>query len=219
MTNFFESKAKNIMAIIFSCFYAFMTFIGFDFNFAHYANLRYAVNTISSNVALLLLPVAVIVFIALRKKDFTFKKWLLPIAFGLMLVKSAITLYYSVMNTITVFDGEIHVTVLSLLIITALSFVAIAVMFVGTLGDFRLAALLKYGALSYAVITLLFLVFDFIAAGGLEYFEKISDLTDSVTFWIIYIRSLMVFIAQILFYIGLFILFPAKKKAKEQITA
>ena len=92
-------------------------------------------------------------------------------------------------------------------------------MFVGTLGDFKLAALLKYGALSYAVITLLFLVFDFIAAGGLEYFEKISALTDSVTFWIIYIRSLMVFIAQILFYIGLFILFPAKKKAKEQITA
>ena len=219
MTNFFESKAKNIMAIIFSCFYAFMTFIGFDFNFAHYANLRYAVNTILSNVALLLLPVAVIVFIALRKKDFTFKKWLLPIAFGLMLVKSAITLYYSVMNTITVLGEESPLILWIMLVFSLVAFAAMTVIFIGTLGNFKLAALLKYGALSYAVITLLFLVFDFIAAGGLEYFEKISDLTDSVTFWIIYIRSLMVFIAQILFYIGLFILFPAKKKAKEEITA
>ena len=219
MTNFLQSKAKNIMAIIFSCFYAFMTFIGFDFNFAHYANLRYAVNTISSNVALLLLPVAVIVFIALRKKDFTFKKWLLPIAFGLMLVKSAISLYYSVMNTITVLGEESLLILWIMLVFSLVAFAAMTVIFIGTLGNFKLAALLKYGALSYAVITLLFLVFDFIAAGGLEYFEKISDLTDSVTFWIIYIRSLMVFIAQILFYIGLFILFPAKKKAKEEITA
>ena len=216
MTNLLQSKAKNILAIIFSCFYAFMTFIGFDFNFAHYANLRYAVNTISSNVASLFLPVAVIVFIALRNKDFSFKKWLLPITFGLMLIKSTYTLFMSFANTFSVFNGDIEPLLLISLLFPCLSFAAMIIMFIGTLGNFKLAALLKYGALSYAVITLLFLVFDFIAAGGFQYFEAISEHSLPVTFLINYARTLMVFIAQILFYIGLFILFPTKKTLCEK---
>lgn len=214
MTNFFESKAKNIMAIIFSALFSVMIILNSNIKFSYFSNLRYAVNSIVTTLSILLLPVFLVFLIILNKKPFAFKKSMLPIAFGLMLVKSAITLYYSVMNTITVFDGEIHVTVLSLLIITALSFVAIAVMFVGTLGDFKLVGLFKYAALSQAVILTAGFVLEFAYLGGFRYFQRLPYEYTCAT-----IMNLIYLLSQILFYIGLFILFPAKKKAKEEITA
>ena len=214
MTNFLQSKAKNIMAIIFSGLYSIMIILNSNIKFSYFSNLRYAVNSIVTTLSILLLPVFVVLLIILNKKPFAFKKWMLPIVFGLMVVKGAVTLYYSVMNTITVFDGEIHVTVLSLLIITALSFVAIAVMFVGTLGDFKLVGLFKYAALSQAVILTAGFVLDFIYMGGFRYFQRLPYEYTGAT-----ITNLIYLLSQILFYIGLFILFPAKKKAKEEITA
>lgn len=211
MTNLLQSKAKNILAIVFSSIYAFMVFLNFNFNFTLYGSWRNTINAIFTNVASLILPVAVIVFIALRNKDFSFKKWLLPITFGLMLIKSTYTLFMSFANTFSVFNGDIEPLHLISLLFPCLSFAAMIIMFIGTLGNFKLVALLKYGALSYSVLVLLFLVFDFIAAGGFQYFEAISEFSLPVTFLINYARTLIVFIAQILFYIGLFILFPTKK--------
>lgn len=88
-------------------------------------------------------------------------------------------------------------------------------MFVGTLGSFKNIALLKYGALASAIILALIFLLDFILAGGFTYFKTISEISTPL-FLFNQIKSWLRFLSQILFYIGLFILFPTKKTLCEK---
>ena len=218
MTNLLQSKAKNILAIMFSSIYAFMVFFNFNFNVVLYGSWRYTINSIFTNSISSLLPVAIIVFIALKNNQGAFKKLLLPIVFGAVLVKGTYTLFMSFANTFTILNRDIEPLLLITLFLSCLSFAAVVLMFVGTLGSFKNIALLKYGALASAITLALIFLLDFILAGGFTYFETISEIS-SPLLWFNQIKSWLRFLSQILFYIGLFILFPAKKKAKEEITA
>ena len=220
MTNLLQSKAKNILAIVFSSVYAFTVFLNFNFNLALYGSWRYIINSIFTNSISLLLPVAIIVFIALKNNQGAFKKLLLPIVFGVVLTKGTYTLFMSFANTFTVLNRDIEPLLLITLFLSCLSFAAVVLMFVGTLGSFKNIALLKYGALASAIILALIFLLSFILAGGFTYFETISDSEISTPLlWFNQIKSWLRFLSQILFYIGLFILFPAKKREKEEITA
>lgn len=106
MTNLLQSKSKNILAIVFSSIYAFMVFL--NFNFTLYGSWRYTINSIFTNTLSLLLPVAIIVFIALKNNQGAFKKLLLPIVFGAVLVKGTYTLFMSFANTFTVLNADIE---------------------------------------------------------------------------------------------------------------
>lgn len=218
MTNLLQSKAKNILAIAFSSIYAFMVFLNFNFNLVLYGSWRYTIISIFTNLLSLLLPVAIIVFIALKNNQGAFKKLLLPIVFGAVLVKGTYTFFMSFANTFTILNRDIEPLLLITLFLSCLSFAAVVLMFVGTLGSFKNIALLKYGALASAIILALIFLLDFILAGGFTYFKTISKISAPL-FWFNQIKNWLRFLSQILFYIGLFILFPAKKREKEEITA
>ena len=215
MTNLLQSKAKNILAIVFSSIYAFMVFLNFNFNSTLYGSWRYIINAIFTNLLSLLLPVAIIVFIALKNNQGAFKKLLLPIVFGAVLVKGTYTLFMSFANTFTVLNADIEPLLLITLFLSCLSFAAVVLMFVGTLGSFKNIALLKYGALASAIILGLIFLLDFILAGGFTYFKTISEISTTLI-WFNQIKNRLRFLSQILFYIGLFILFPTKKTLCEK---
>lgn len=213
MTNLLQSKAKNILAIVFSSIYAFTVFL--NFNLALYGSLRYTINSIFTDTISLLLPVAIIVFIALKNNQGAFKKLLLPIVFGVVLVKGTYTLFMSFANTFTILNRDIEPLLLITLFLSCLSFAAVVLMFVGTLGSFKNIALLKYGALASAIILALIFLLSFILAGGFTYFKTISEIS-SPLLWFNQIKSWLRFLSQILFYIGIFILFPTKKTLCEK---
>ena len=88
--------------------------------------------------------------------------------------------------------------------------VAITFMFAGTLFDFKYINLLKYGALGYVILSFVIYVAEFINVGGFAYIQNVPDGISPINF-IALIRGL----AQILFYIGIFILTVNKKNTKK----
>lgn len=196
MNSIFKEK-RNIIATAFIAFYTVMLILDIDFRLPFFQNIRYTVNALITYLLPLIPPILVLIFLFSLDKEYQLKKWLLPIAFGLKIIGAFISLCSS-FASINYFISSPLYTIIFLC--SCLTFIAIVFMFIGTLFDFKYINLLKYGALSCAVLFIAVLIIDFIAAGGFAYLKSVPAGVSAINF-VALIRAF----SGILFYIGIFI--------------
>ena len=198
-----QDKRKNKIAVCFTAFYLIMLILNTDLHLPFLQNFRYAINSLIIYLIPIITPALVLVFFFTFQKEYSFKKWLFPIAFGVKLISAFFTLY----SNFASIGSAISVPKYFLIFLcSCFTFVAIVFVFIGTLSNFEHINLLKYGALSCAVLYFAISIIDFIAVGGFAYLLSVPSGIPAV--------NLMAFIrilACILFYIGIFILTTNRK--------
>lgn len=207
MNSMFMNKRKNIIAIAFTALYTIMLILNIDFNLTFFQNIRYSINSLITNLMPLITPVLVLIFLLSLNKEYRLKKWLFPIAFGVKVIITLLTLYSSFASISLIISLPQYMLIF---LCSCLMLVAITFMFVGTLFDFKYINLLKYGTLGYVILSFVIYVAEFINVGGFAYIQSVPDGISLINF-IALIRGL----AQILFYIGIFILTANKKNTKK----
>ena len=205
MNYVFRNKKKNIVAICFSVFYIVMLILKIDFRVSLFENLRYAVNSLFVYLTPMIAPVFILILIFTYKKDYKFKTWLLPIAFGVNLILSVLTQISNIPNM------KLIVSLYRLKYIPGFlcSFsmcIAIALMFLGTLFNLKHIKLLKFGALAYAILCLCSTIIAFLKVGGITYIQSVLTGHSAIN-----IVALVQLVSCALFYIGIFILTTNKK--------
>jgi len=203
MKSIFKDKLEKSIAIIFSVFYIIMLILNIDVRLPFVHNFRYIVNSLVIDIMPLTTPVFVLVFLLCLNKEYNFKKWLLPVAFGVKVLIAFLTLCGSFSTIRAIFLTPEYILVL---LCSCLIFVAIVFMFIGTLSNFRHINFIKYGALSCAVLNLVTLIIDFISVGGFKYLQSVP-----VGVPVVKLSLLITSLASTLFYAGIFILFNSKK--------
>ena len=200
----FRNKKKNIVAICFSVFYIVMLILKIDFRVSLFQNLRYAVNSLFVYLTPMITPIFILIFIFTYKKDYKFKTWLLPIAFGVNLILFVLIQISNIPN-MQVLNYLYGLKQLPTYLCLFLMCVAIALMFLGTLSNLKHINLLKYGALGYAILCLCSTIIDFINMGGFPYICVLAEYSARN------IVALVREVSCVLFYVGIFILTTNKK--------
>ncbi len=184
MTNMFNTKAKNTVAIMFAALYMLMLILN--------------VNLLS-----LIAPAMVIIFLLTVNKEYRLKKWLLPLGFGIDFM-GAFLLYYSYLEGIPlIWETALHFAC------TFLMCVGLGCMFAGVLFNFKYRNLLKYGAIGCAAVCFVMLVIQLKNAGGTLLMYMMKD-----TSFTLYLLEWMELFTRMLFYIGIFILAMKTKPAE-----
>ena len=199
MNNLFANKRKNTLAICFTSIYTLCLILTINFNKSLFLlNFRYALNSLILALIPLVTPVLVLVFLLTLKKEYRFKKWLFPIAFGMKFISNLISLILGIGSLRYLLTNPLQITMYSISVLMAVAF---GLMFVGTLFNFKYVKLLKIGAIAFVVLSLIFNVFEFISIGGFAYFQNVPQTVTPINFVV-----LIKLIAQSLFYIGIFML-------------
>ena len=199
----FSNKKKNILAICFSALHIIMLILNANFQLSLFQNLRYAINSLVTYLTPIIPPILLLVCLFACKKECSFKKWLLPIAFGIPVTSSFISLLsiFSIIGTLVSIPQNRPILFCSFLM-----FLSIILVFIGTLTSDKNINFLKYGALSYALLNFVVLIIDFINAGGFAYLKNIPAGVYPINI-IAFIRT----ISCALFYLEIFILTTNKK--------
>ena len=190
--SFLQNKRRRIIAVCFSGLYLVsLVFSAEFFSMLTFQNSRYVLSLIP--------VVAIFIFLILANKSYPLKNLLLPVAFGVKLTGNLYTIYSALFSSYIRFADT-----LSLIISCVLSLI-FGAMFVGTILKEKGVYLLKYGALSCALITTVNYIrtlfswsADFVGTLDLNFFWLHRDM---------FLQPILL----VTFYIGLFILFPAKK--------
>ena len=199
MNSLFKDKKKNTLAICFTSVYALCLILTINFKKSLFLlNFAYALNSLIRALIPLITPALVLVFLLTVKKEYAFKKYLFPIAFGLKLTVNVISLILGFSTLKYIFTNPISI---AMYFCSTLIIVTYGLMFVGTLFNFKYLKLLKIGAIAFVVLSLIFYVIEFISLGGMAYFQIVPQNASPINFMV-----LIKLIAQSLFYIGIFIL-------------
>lgn len=199
MNNLFANKRKNTLAICFTSIYTLCLILTINFNKSLFLlNFRHALNSLILALIPLVTPVLVLVFLLTLKKEYRFKKWLFPIAFGMKFISNLISLILGIGSLRYLLTNPLQITMYSISVLMAVAF---GLMFVGTLFNFKYVKLLKIGAIAFVVLSLIFNVIEFISIGGFAYFQNVPQTVTPINFMV-----LIKLIAQSLFYIGIFML-------------
>ena len=201
MINMFEDKRKNIVTIIFTALYTVMLILNIDIHLSFLGNIRYLINSLIIYLIIYLMPlitpVLVLIFMLSKNKEYKFKKWLLPVAFGISALVSFVLLF-SRFSVIDLYVSDFKHIVL--LICSCLMFLSTLFMLIGTFPSFKYINFLKYGAFAYAVLYFISLIVDFIVVDGFAYLLSVPDGYSAINF-----LALFLSFTKILFYIGIFI--------------
>ena len=199
MNNLFANKRKNTLAICFTSIYTLCLILTINFNKSLFLlNFRHALNSLILALIPLVTPVLVLVFLLTLKKEYRFKKWLFPIAFGMKFISNLISLILGIGSLRYLLTNPLQITMYSISVLMAVAF---GLMFVGALFNFKYVKLLKIGAIAFVVLSLIFNVIEFISIGGFAYFQNVPQTVTPINFVV-----LIKLIAQSLFYIGIFML-------------
>ena len=199
MNSLFKSKPKNIIAICFTAVYILTLILSIELlKFTFATNLRYAINSLVINLLPLITPSLVLIYLLSLNKEYKLKKWLFPIAFGVKALSSFVSLCFSFSSISLIALSPLYVV---LQICSCLSLIAFIFMFIGTLSDFKYVNLLKYGALCSALLFFIMPIIEFIAVGGFAYLQSVPSGYSAIN-----ISVLIEVTANILFYIGIFLL-------------
>ena len=195
--SFLQNKKRRIIAVCFSGLYlTSLVFSSEFFSMLTFQNSRYVFS---------LIPIiAIFIFLILANKSYPLKNLLLPIAFGVKLTGNLYTICSALFSSYVRFADT-----LSLIISCVLSLILVA-MFVGTILKEKGLFLLKYGALSCALITTVNYIRTLISWSG----DFVGTL-DLNFFWLhrdMFLQPILI----VTFYIGLFILFQTKKTVCEK---
>ncbi len=196
---------KNIIAIAFTVLHIIILVLNIDIiKLSFFQNFQFAIKSLVIELIPLIIPVLVLAFLFTSNKEYKFKKWLFPIAFGIQIINVIRSLFSYIIVFIL---GIAESTYPVMFLFSGLIFIASTFMFIGTLFNFKHITFLKYGALSCAILNLAALIFDFITVGGFEYFKRVPIGVPAL--------NLLVFIeilTRVCFYIGVFIFTINKNK-------
>ena len=199
MNHLFKNKKKNVIAICFTSIYTLVLLLTLNFKMSLFSlNFGYALTALFRALIPLITPALVLVFLLTLKKEYTFKKYLFPFAFGLKLTINIISLILGFSTLKYIFTNPISI---AMYICSTLIIVTYGLMFTGSLFNFKYVKLLNFGAIAHVALSILFSVIEFISLGGMAYFQIVPQNASPINFMV-----LIKFIAQSLFYIGIFIL-------------
>ncbi len=185
-----QDKKKNIIAICTTCLYILNVMISNAYSLE-----EYLWNTLS-----LVSPVAILVLLLSKNKEYYFKKWLLPLALGIRLSSNLFWVLLSLDNI----DIQLKYSPIMypiMFTVACLLTVAIAVMFVGSLLNFKYVKVFKYGALGCAVLA----VVSFIR-GLINVLHTAYQLIETNGRFYVNISTVIALVVSTMYYIGIYIL-------------
>ena len=150
--------------------------------------------------------VIILCYLLLENKDFKFKKYMFPVAFGIIAFRSlyGVITYFDGLSRFTILEIELEVEIIFAIIIVAALFNILC--FCGTLFNFKLSILLKIGCIGYILTTVASQIYEFYLVGGMEYINSVPSY-----YWSASILALIKLISLLLFYVGIFIYSTNKK--------
>ncbi len=195
----FSSK-KHLVSFTFIAFYFIFSFLD-------------AVRTFSTFTGLLydfmgLIPSALILcYLLFEQKDFKFKNFMFPLAFGIIVYRSlyGVIASFESLSKFTILEIEIETEILFAFVIVAALFNILC--FCGTLFKFKSSLLLKIGCMGYILTTVASQIYEFYLLGGMEYINSVPKDISPIN-----IIALVKLLSIILFYTAIFILTTNKKK-------
>lgn len=157
-----QNKKKNAAAICLACLYI------INLLRENMVWQFYYVDSFLSYTLLMLSAVFVLVFLFSKSKEYILKRWMLTFA----LAGELISCVYSIVSSLRSMDIiiERRPTYPITIVVSCLLSVLIAVMLIGTLFNFKYIKLLKYGALSYVVLSVAKNIFDLVNVGESVYY-------------------------------------------------
>ena len=158
-----------------------------------------------TNTFVSLIPMFLILcYLILEDKTFKFKKYIFPLAFGIIVYKNLYSVIISIVGTPKnlVFEKEFIIFFVFSLFLLVFNILC----FIGTLLEFKILILLKIGCIGYMLTILIMLIYEFVALGGMDYINSIPKEMLPIN-----IISLVKYLSIILFYIGIFILTTNKR--------
>lgn len=158
-----------------------------------------------TNTFVSLIPIFLILcYFFFVDKTFKFKKFMFPLAFGIIVYKNLYSVVISIIGTPKNFDFEKEIIILFAISLLLLLFNILC--FIGALFEFKILILLKIGCIGYISTIIIMQIYEFIALGGMDYINSIPK--DMLPINII---SFVKYLSIILFYLGIFILTTNKK--------
>ena len=198
MEHLFRNRKKNALAACFSLFYLVMLIWKIDLVGSPFQSLRYTFHMLCIYILPLVTPLLTFACLLVPHKNPLLKKRLLTVALGVAVATSLPTLLSMLPNVgLLVAQPKTCLLLLSSFFL----FAATIFMFIGTLVPAKHIRLLKYGALSYAILNFIRIILDFIAAGGFAYLKAAGAQA-------VLVQSL----CCTLFYLGIFILTTNKRR-------
>ena len=190
-----QNIKRNIIPIIFTAFYVILLALDITFDVSFFGNFQYAINSLFVYLLPLICPVLALVFFLCENKEFALKKWLLPVALGATVISSVFSLY-STFSLLCSNPFQIDLQIRFPMHI--LEVLAAIIAFVGTLFNLKYVSLLKYGALSIAVLNI---VEKMLVISTVNFNSYVTHIIYQSKYLFGEIR----FLAFIIFYLGIFI--------------
>ena len=152
-----------------------------------------------------LIPIFLILcYLFFVDKTFKFKKYMFPLAFGIIVCKNLYFVVASIVVTPKNLYFEEEFIILFAICLFLLLFNILC--FIGTLFNFRFSIFLRTGCIGYISTIFIMQIYEFIALGGIDYINSIPREMLPIS-----IISLIKYLSIILFYTGIFILTTNKK--------
>lgn len=179
------------------------------------SNILYTIITSSKlsaivNAFISLLPMFFILcFLLFEDKSFWFKKYIFPLAFGLIVFKNLYIVAVSIIGTpkyLLIENGPKVLFAFSLLLL-----LFNVLCFIGTVFEFKYLLFLKIGCIGYILTTITMQIYEFILLGGMEYINSVPKEMSPIN-----IIALIKIFSTILFYTGIFIM-PTNKKNSDLV--
>ena len=190
-------KGKNLIALCFTAFYILMLALDIEIiRFPFLTNFRYAFNSLIIYLVPMIAPVLVFIFLLFEGKNYNFRRFLLPIAFGFNLLKAC----FSFFQSLSILKLCSAPQMAQIVLISTISLLSVLAVFIGSLANFKYILLFKIGVLVVAVHTITISIIEFIQLGGMAYIQSVPEGYPAIN-----VTVLITEIALVLFYIGLFI--------------
>lgn len=189
-----QSPKKTIPAICITCIYI-ITLITNPMVWHFYVPRSFLYYTLP-----LISAVLVLVFLFSKNTEYLLKKWLLSFALAGELISSLFLICSSLSSLELQLKHPVN------FICSCLMVILTAVMFIGTLFDFKYINMLKYGALGYAVLSVGLLIFNLITVSEFAYQQ--IDLNGTLA---INTSLVMESLIRALYFIGIFIITTNKR--------
>ena len=158
-----------------------------------------------NNTFVSLIPIFLILcYLFFEDKTFKFKKYMFPLAFGIIVYKNLYSVVVSIVGTPKNLYFEKEVIILFAISLFLLLFNISC--FIGTLFNFRFSIFLRIGCIGYILTTIIMPIYEFISLGGMEYVNSVPEDISPII-----ITALAKLLSIVLFYIAIFVYSMDKK--------
>lgn len=158
-----------------------------------------------NNTFVSLIPIFLILcYLFFEDKTFKFKKYMFPLAFGIIVYKNLYSVVVSIVGTPKNLYFEKEIIILFAISLFLLLFNISC--FIGTLFNFRFSIFLRIGCICYILTTIIMPIYEFISLGGMEYVNSVPEDISPIN-----ITALAKLLSIVLFYIAIFVYSMDKK--------